>query len=350
MFVKDFEVINDTVYFCGTENGVGIIGYFAIATLTSSNPEYYLFYRSDISIFKKLDVFYTSDVLHVVMLAEDNTKNQYIFDVKRLSSSNWVFTCTSEPWDYCIYEDIVATHDYVMVSRVNQKVKQNHLLRFKKPLLASGTIFGAQVVRNSIPKKVLSPYWLEQCGDRLNTVAVTGQIAEDNTIACVWYTGNTMLINSAIKIPMVNSTEEISDIEYNRTSGEMNILTKVHLTSYIYHFTDTPGSIYYHWFYGNILMSFDYLEQQPTCFIATGRDTYYNTLKYFRFVYTGNNQCMPKLETYSYPVEYEDDIFLMELDHMRENDEPQLIQADFKQVFYERECTSREEEEENDNN
>ena len=119
--VKDMEILDDTVYYCGDE-GYPEVGFFAISDVYSGNVLIKNFWVSTtIAIPKRLEVFRASGGVHVVIVGDWLTAtptNSFIADVwsKYSSSLNtWslaaLLTVGKE-----LYDDIAVTDNYVVAS------------------------------------------------------------------------------------------------------------------------------------------------------------------------------------------------------------------------------------------
>lgn len=114
--VHDFEIFNDTVYFCGDATSYkysqAIMGYFDLATFPASTL--YISYAS-MSSFKKLDVFseiQTPYITHVVFVGENDTVLSYAVDAIRQTTTNWNSYCLGVTDD--ILDDVAATDNHIV--------------------------------------------------------------------------------------------------------------------------------------------------------------------------------------------------------------------------------------------
>lgn len=343
LFVKDMVILNDTVYFCGTQNKAGVIGYFPIAVLTNTPVPHYLeIQRYEVSEFKKMDVFYAAGKLHIVTIANSTSNEPYIFDFCRQNGNNWRIAATPDSCTTCVYDDIVVTDSFAIVTRRGSKEGDNIVQRFRKPTTGAGTIFNSGALRNHIPFTPQSPFIMAHCHDKNNSFAVTALNSSSVPASCVWYKALNMTITGAVNYNFYESAQTPKDMKYNKTSKEMTILANRNTTSCVYHISPIPGAAYCHTFTDKLLHSIDYLKLQPTCFVASGLDINTYWLNYLRFVYNGNNECMPRhaIETEARP--YYDDIVSIRYQFMVDVDEAKKRYAQPLVVQYYRQCTARD--------
>lgn len=151
LFVYDFEILSDTVYFCGEKDGA-IIGFFDINDFLSQTavPQYAKIYQSD--VLEKMEVYHDPYSSNVVIAAVGITTASY----QLAPTSSALYTIEIDPsgninynyyqqWNNSNYEyqywfqDVTITDSYIVISGVwnvdfnrfiISKINKNNLSHF----------------------------------------------------------------------------------------------------------------------------------------------------------------------------------------------------------------------------
>ena len=157
--VKDMEINEDTVYYCGVSgSGNPIFGFFTITDLTTStcqdnvvNINFPTSMTSQCSGFtpKKIEAFHLSDGVHAIVLVDakfpsDSVKKVLVDIYKPYPATIWnmVMGCYDFFYEssnifYC--DDIAVTDNFVFLIGHKRMSAGIYMRRFKKPLCCSGS-------------------------------------------------------------------------------------------------------------------------------------------------------------------------------------------------------------------
>ena len=146
--VCDFEIYNDTVYFCGImqERMVGhaVIGYFAVADLFNLNPSNvsYINLPAMTNVWA-IEVGWFASRKHVVGVGESIDSDGMMVDMID-ESVHWMVNFGDVGGDTVLLSDLAITQDYVVVTskrNVTMVYAPSRLWYFKKPTMPGYSIF-----------------------------------------------------------------------------------------------------------------------------------------------------------------------------------------------------------------
>lgn len=306
--ISDFEIFDDTVFFCGNALSTAIFGYYDLASFPSSTIHWVQWTEHFPAAFEKLDIYRDNTTTHAVFTATEGENLNMIVDAMHTSSSHWSFNWASPYDDDYVFDDIAVTDSYIVaVSRYQPSglyVCQPGKVWFI-PRPSSGTIFPATATYQITPFDLFSKAVLEHCEG--NFVTVTSTNINPINLGCAAYNGPSFF--SAVNASLFSLWERVVDAKYNKDSREMDIVTKPYKyssDSYVYHLTqslhNTGGPVDCHQYSDEHLYSIDYLTHLPDCFIAVGHDAQTSILKVYRYKYSNHEDCAVQKTTTSYPI------------------------------------------------
>ena len=188
--VNDFEILNDSVYFCGyKENWQGlktaIFGYFALAGFPTTNVYYYAV--AGFSNFDKMDLYDDEGHPHVVMIGDALHQAQVIVDTREVGLNHWIFDIADYSYQSELldirFDDVAVTDDYVFVTSRGLYDGIVYIQEFAKPASYS-SIFIGNIAVFPISLYNASPVLIEHCYDNYYSILTS---IDDNKIIVGFY-------------------------------------------------------------------------------------------------------------------------------------------------------------------
>lgn len=301
-FVNDFEIYNDTVYFCGwldSNRRVALFGYFELSS-SLNNPVYFC-RLPEIKMFSKLAVFNNNNKPHVVFTGLMDLSLFFVADAINTTSNSWYFHfATNTTGDCLTYDDIAVTDDYIVATSRIIGLDSGIIHYYQKPMTYT-TMFPNFLYR-SIGYHTTTPILITNClGNRFAT------LCKNSASSFVMSRYNVFNDDDSFKSNIALITGECRDINFNsndntvevliyesseKYNGSMALHYDYPLTSYL-----IAAHLYNNGNSGCDIYSIDYLEHNPHCFLASGTNYYgYGMLELYKYKYDEWNVC-PK-ETY----------------------------------------------------
>ena len=175
--VNDFEIYNDTVYFCGKGGGVAVAGFFDInATFFLGASAQYVFMPSSIPCYidpgtvsyenildlKKIEVMDNPrGKPHMLMIGDatcthsGNMVNRCIVDVYH-NGTNWEIAMTQEHESILYFDDIAVTDNFVIAAGHKHPQDGEYLTIFSRPTSPFVNIFNVLFPSGAQPYPVHS--------------------------------------------------------------------------------------------------------------------------------------------------------------------------------------------------
>lgn len=300
--IYDFEVFNDTVYFCGSvwfgENQQAVWGYFPLAGFPYVSVKYII---RDIKSLTKLDVFSidpTGNEIHVVMVGEQTTNRGVMVDEIRTAPGTFI-EYTSDIYDvvYKIFNDIAETDTYVVMTMHDGGMYYSggQVLFINKPTTLNTTMFSSSAHIYSIPGS-LSAGLLEHCQADAIVVAyreIMGSVGVHS------FTGPFTHANINISGDKIFSE---MDLKFDKTYQDLDVLVKGHKnlflakdTSMILHLNQSlvsyGGPVFCHKYKDDFLNSLDWFSWGNYGFVASGHDKTNNFLRVYKYQYNNWGNC-----------------------------------------------------------
>lgn len=121
--VKDVEVMDDTVYYCGWQGFPSICSFPIAQVYTGAVDVDYVWYMTSTTIVpKRLEVFRVVDGVHAVMVgdwADATPTNSFIADAWKPYGSSYWYVAALKTEGKEVYDDIAVTDNYVVASASN---------------------------------------------------------------------------------------------------------------------------------------------------------------------------------------------------------------------------------------
>lgn len=290
--VNDFEIFEDTVYFCGTAysqgGGMSIWGYFPLLGF----PNVQVYYNDNLGDYmqlNKLEVFKVDperEELHIVMTGLYTYNDGILVEVVRTAPLQFTEYNSWLGWDDIIVDDVAVTDNYVVVSTriINGWASQGRLFYFNKPTVTGSTIFASNTQYRDLIYTAGSTILLEHC--TYDATAVVYIMTQSPYFYVGGFTPGPVYFSSTSidhsHGPLLNYKIELRDIAYNKDTKTLDVLMARKLivgfgySSEVYHLPSAmaSGSIssgFYHMI-GGELNSLDYLNSDQDRYIASGRD------------------------------------------------------------------------------
>ena len=164
--VWDFEIYNDTVYFCGNtiSSGVefGVVGYFDVTLLASPTlvSVHYLHLDRTKSI-NALEVGHFAGQKHIVVIGEDKDsglKTKRLLDLVDLSTLWAVYSDGTEGYKE-ILSDLAITKNYVVATSILPNGRKGRVWYFSKPTTPmAATIFNGSATYTDMDYPIKGKY------------------------------------------------------------------------------------------------------------------------------------------------------------------------------------------------
>lgn len=297
--VNDFEIYNDTVFFCGQvdtiENSVAIFGYFRYSP-SFANPVYCCHIAEAVK-FDKLELYENNNKPHVVFTGKKDYKYGLLADAIKSAPNSWDFaTAFNMSGDNIIYDDVAIIKDYIIVTSRSIISDSGMINYFLKPSTYS-TMFPNSIY-GKIQYQPKSKILVTECSN--------------NTFATLCMNSNSTYVMSRYNL-IINSVSLQSgspfygvcqDISYNKDSNSVEVLINDCQGDFsgsciLLHYSQSlPSfgiSIPIHLYHPYIMYSIDYLKYNPLCFVASGSGAigyYEGILRVFRYKYNEWHGCL----------------------------------------------------------
>ena len=274
--VSDFEILNDTVYFCGISYLYytrGIVGYFPLSSFPTSSVD--IIFTTDYEQFIKLEAFHSKygGQLHLALTGKMRDGAYCLVDVPNPTSGTPCSFYHIYLPDYIAADDVAVTSNYIVATVRNSRDNHEGKLYYFAHPSPGMTFFYGIVNTLYVDYNITSFMHLEACYDDFFVVSYRTTYLEDPWIHVKGYTGTTNNPgDAAIHTQYVNHYPV--DVKYSSQGEDLDVLS-VELTG-----TDT-NSVIYHIPYSGYVMSrryndqlmcsLDYLQTDSLCFIASGR-------------------------------------------------------------------------------
>lgn len=360
--VCDFEIYNDTVYFCGImqERMVGhaVIGYFAVADLFNLNPSNvsYINLPAMTNVWA-IEVGWFASRKHVVGVGESIDSDGIMVDMID-ESAYWSVNFGDVGGDTILLSDVAITLNHVVVtSKRNLPVfaPKGRLWYFEKPTTTGSSIFQGNIYIQDNNLEIIGKYRIRaMAGNGFITACHSDNIHGSPTPFVVsYYSGFTCNRNVVIDEGFFNFVT-LGDISYTLGTNVVNLL--LHGTyhtnsssitrSVIYEiiYGALPSTVMAHVYDGVIFESLDRiwsinLDEQH--FVSSGYRPeayvpYY--LKYNSLYFDGS--CLAKTDKYADTIYISHKESKVSVDRVKTEQLPIVEAAGRKEMRIGTECTS----------
>ena len=361
--VCDFEIYNDTVYFCGVGNiqraGCGVVGYFAVADLltpNSTNVSYVPF--PSMAYVKAIAVGWFASRKHVVGLGEAIDAKGRMVDMID-ESAYWNVNFGYVGGDTILLSDLAITQSYVVVTSTKKTPSPfayGRLWQFTKPTVAGASLFPCNVTFYDHGNDVGRKYLIKAMpGDNFVTAYQDGLIHGFMNPFVVTFFNGFSNYEIAVIDEGINTNVELGDVDYSMGSWAVDLLlngsyrtnTGFILRSVIYEmpFGPLPATVKAHVYDSVIFESLDRqwaynLDEQH--FVSSGyKPGAYGTpyfLKYHSLVFDG--KCLGNMTDAAENIELNYNKKNKNIDNTETLQVPMVIETYMKEMRIETECTS----------
>lgn len=295
--IYDFEVFNDTVYFCGSvwfgDNQKAVWGYFPLTGFPSVNVRYIIRNMQNLT---KLDVFSidpTMNEIHVVMVGQQAPKHGIMVDEVRTGPGLFV-EYTGELSDVVAedFTDVAVTEKYVVTSlkKYDLELQGGQVLFIRKPTSLHTTVFSNTAQTYTISGKLSIDGLLEHCKNDSVAFAYKGFQGYLNV-----HTFNGPSPREHLKVVGLHDYA-LADIKFDRTNEDLDILVRPALelsrpldTSIILHLNHSlaayGGPLFCHKYYNETLNSLEWIPWENKRFVASGHDQTSSQLRVYKYQY-----------------------------------------------------------------
>lgn len=276
--ISDFEILNDTVYFCGIGYlgyTRGIVGYFSLSPFPSTMVD--IIFTEDYEQFIRLEAFRSKygGQLHLALTGKLRGGGCCLVDVPNPTSGTpcHFYHTLLHDYNYNAVDDVAVTDNYIVATLRNPRGShEGKLYYFGHP--SPGTHFFYGLVNTvDVDRDITSFMFLEACHDDFFVVSYRTTYGDNAWIHVKGYSGTTNTPgDAAIHTRYVNHYPV--DVKYSSHGEELDVLsnefTGTDTNSVVYHIP-YGGHITSRRYDGQRICSIDYLQPDPLHFIASGR-------------------------------------------------------------------------------
>jgi hypothetical protein len=191
--IFDFEIYNDTIYFCGKRNssvtGGAVVGYFDISyfySATAANIAYINLPVMD--HVKAIEVGWFAMRKHVVGIGEDIEEKNMIVDMID-ETTHWKVNSSEMGRDTVLLSDLIITDSFVVVTATKKgTVPTGYLWYITKPVAPSQSLFPCYATYQNHPNAINTKYLIR---NMVGGSFVTARHASsNNNIILSYYNGS----------------------------------------------------------------------------------------------------------------------------------------------------------------
>ena len=297
--ISDFEIYNDTVFFCGTISkaygDIGLFGYFPLAYFP--NPVVTYIEIPWMSTLKKLEVERFADSLHVVTTAKTLSGRSAIIDALN-KITYWNVNYYIADSSVVSFDDVAISSNYVVFSSLvsGRTFNSGRFWFVSKPTSSGASIMPALSSTRSF-SIAGSPILLQACrADTILAVFPYGLL----TMLPVTLPVRIMTFNGIYNINNFSFSKTadlvyLKNIRYNKTDRLLGIdiitatagTTHSHIYTFKHPVAPLPSSIQSHGYANVGINSIDAISSNQ--FVAAGK--YGNGLYMFKFTHNIWNNC-----------------------------------------------------------
>lgn len=161
--VRDFEIIEDTVCFCGGYGGYGFVGWSSIPDLLSGSDGFHVYYNqfetrgydfssnlvpSWVSVYKDLTIFENMEDperrVHIALVGETARGGACVAELKGFFNTNsWTYTTGADETNWCTADHVIGTDNYIVAAgRMREGTAIGSRIFYKTAMFTSGPLLG----------------------------------------------------------------------------------------------------------------------------------------------------------------------------------------------------------------
>lgn len=272
-YIYDFEIMGDTVYYCGQRNGNALVGKFCYTSLPNVSFQEYVSYPEDqILKFDRLDVYNNDGEIRRVMvgcyqngdycIAEIINDDPVIFIAKPINQSE-------------MFDDVAVTDGYIVTASRLPICNTGYYRLFRKPTMGVD-MFSYNLVNTNVAHtidfQVNDKLILEHCEGDYFAVAVVSPTGSGTVV------GAYDPLGYAAKVEVYSNEDVYTpvDIKYDRITQQLHLLQRSHYDEgHVLHLNSSmvsgTGTVPGHCFLDHDLFSIDRVSSSAGDVIATGR-------------------------------------------------------------------------------
>lgn len=271
--ISDFEIYNDTVYFCGRADSgsiVALFGYFSLVSFPYSSV--YCCHIQSLKELKKLAIYNNGNKPHVVFTGTMGKNKSVLSDAIISSYNSWDFAIAYDTYiDDLIFDDVAVTDDYIVSSSRIFNLDSGLIQYFHKPPTYH-TMFPYYYITRSIEYNPISQILITAC--QKDTFATLCNVSPSAFVMSKYNP-----LNDVISLKSTIKRCESRDINYNADNKNVEVLVYDVGTEYGSSLTldydnalTMSAYIPEHRWLMQDMYSIDYLVSDPLKFIAAGRE------------------------------------------------------------------------------
>jgi len=370
--IYDFEIFEDTVYFCGISkknvSGPAIVGYFDIASFLSSSLTTNVSYVAlpSMKTVKAIDVGKFAERKHVVGIGKNLKAEGMMVDMIE-EPSYWNLNFSNVGGDTILLSDLAITSSFVVVTSTRTGaifVPSEFLWYIKKPVTPGQSLFPCNVIYKTHPGIYGTKFSIAKVlNDEFVTAYHYSVLPSSKPIALSYYDGYNYF-RSVFIDETPNSIFSLQDLKIGLdnvevlASGLYADPAGTFIISKVFEIPNTdpvPSIIFAHSYKGVFLTSIDRIAQLifgDDHYYASGYDqsSGYGVPYYMKFMYHGfHGNCLDYVEEPARNIYLEKRTHSESLDNTMMQQFPEEIPASKKPAIVETKCYSQTQTDENDN-
>lgn len=284
IFVSDFEIMDDILYFCGVRYFNQLYGFLGYIDLTSFPSTFYGNHFPDMGGFYKMEVFRSQygGEKHIVMTGDAVNWGSCVVDVRMPTSGSWSYYYSLADSSWAIFDDVAVTDTRVLVS-LRTSTQNGYVCFFNHPALNNSFLI-TPAFKLHMDNGIISPIVLENCQSNYFVTACR-RLHEKLSYIIEVRAYNDSYFHGCRYIAGTTRYQFPIDLKYNSDKKELDMLTNeivqnpVHR---IYHIDSTGLFLCRTMDKNHKIYSLDYLATDPNFFVASGRDDNYE-LCFYRY-------------------------------------------------------------------
>ena len=334
IFINDFEISKDTVYFCGYQDTAGtkhaVLGYFPLNNFPVGDINYDK--KTDFLEFKKLDVFRIGGKIHAAMTAIERNKASTIVDAFYVTGTTWYYSYLVGDALKQRFDDVVVVNTYPTsyVAFSSRDLTLNNYPRvwiFTLPIAPNLSLLytpyichrlyvvpKSEVLLESMEGWVASAFMIENDTILVNRYAPTGY---DRSVRIKAYPNMTL-----------------KDMQYNdNLAFTLDVLatetTATTINSQIYHvheyYFDTNMAMYMHFYGDEDINSLALISPVTHSYMASGHNVSNQLLRVYNYFNNGSWGCSSRKNASPFNHKYDYDNPDIDISNKIENPEFQQL-------------------------
>lgn len=373
--IYDFEIYNDTVYFCGiskkSKAGLAVIGYFDVNTLLNSSPENVSYVAlPSMEAVTAIEVGWFANRKHVVGVGVELGAEGAMVDMID-ETTYWKVNLANVGGDTVSLSDLAITDSLVVVTSKRNPTSlmpYGRLWLFDKPVASGASLFPCNVTFYDHDDYVGGKYFVKALRFNRYVTARANDffVITSNDFVLSYYTGHTYDKSVAVE-EFTSFSCTVGGLDYEVTASTVAMLLKgvyytqgiPHLKSVIYEIPDVataPAIVPSHVYEGVLFESLDYVwtfDIDRQHFVSTGFDVAsgYGTPYYMKFKYNFfDGSCLEKNIAPAHKKNIAHRNYKKYIYNVLDNQIPEVLVEYKKMMSIETQCNNHEQHEQDTEN